>query len=544
MNETKDAKEKNRIPILRLSQRLMIGCVSLALLTLCMTIVMVLRLNITLQGRRVDTLLRDIGEMVAANPLVVEACREGRCGGEAVAYLDRFVDGISDLDEITVADMRSKRLYHVDKRRVGQLLEGGDEDAVLRGERYFSRAVGTLGDQRRYFVPVFNPKANEQSGFVLVSSLMETIQSQRREIYLRHLRVALFVLLVAAVVAWLLARGIKKSLLGYEPGQLSRIFLERGEVLDALEEGIVAVDGEGRVSMVNRAAEALLGQKKDDLLGQKLDEMYPQIRVGRTLEEGRSFYNNGITWGDVNVLCDRIPVKEHGSTLGAVAILRDRTEQTRLAEELTGVNHLVDALRSNTHEFMNKLHVILGLLRIGEPEEAEKYITGISREHTDVIGPVLRKIQNKTLAALILGKMSHCRELDIRFNLVGSSSVPANSRFLSGNAFETLVGNLVENAIEAVNAKAEDDGEREVSLLVHEDEQALMITVDDTGLGMTEDEIERVRQGGFSTKGRHRGTGMRLIHSVLASGCGEMQIDSEKGVGTSITVCFTKEGKL
>jgi sensor histidine kinase regulating citrate/malate metabolism len=140
--------------------------------------------------------------------------------------------------------------------------------------------------------------------------------------------------------------------------------------------------------------------------------------------------------------------------------------------------------------------------------------------------------------------MSHCRELDINFNLVSSSSVPANSRFLSGNAFETLVGNLVENAIEAVNAKAKGDGEREVSLLVHEDEQALMITVDDTGEGMTEEEMERLKKGGYSSKGRYRGTGMRLIHSVLASSGGEMQIDSEKGVGTSISVCFTKEGKL
>ena len=160
-----------------------------------------------------------------------------------------------------------------------------------------------------------------------------------------------------------------------------------------------------------------------------------------------------------------------------------------------------------------------------------------------MIAPVLQKIQNKTLGALILGKMSHCRELDINFNLVGSSSVPANSQFLTGNAFETLVGNLVENAIEAVNAKAKDDGDREVSLMVHEDDHALMITVDDTGEGMTEEDIERITKGRYSTKGRHRGTGMRLIHSVLASSGGEMQIDSEKGVGTSISVCFTKEGK-
>ena len=531
-------------PALGLSQKLILGGMFLVLLTLGLTMLVVIRLNIRLQERRVEETLHNLGEMVAVNPLVIQACREGRGSGVLIHYLDHLVTGISDLDVVTLADMHSRRLYHVDKLQVGEAFVGGDEGNALKGRHYFSRAVGSLGDQKRYFAPVIDDDSQKQIGFVLVGSLIETINTQQHEIYVDHLRVGLIVLCFAIVSAWLVARSIKKSLLGYEPGQLSKFFLERVEVLNSLEEGIVAVDETGRISLANKAARTLLGLKNDDLHSEKLDELYPQIRISETLESGQPLYNSGITWGDVNVLCDRIPVKENGSILGAVAILRNRTEQTRLAEELTGVNHLMDALRSNTHEFMNKLHVILGLLRIGAPDEAEKYITNISREHSEVIGPVLQKIQNKTLGALILGKMSHCRELDINFNLVSSSSVPANSRFLSGNAFETLVGNLVENAIEAVNAKAKGDGEREVSLLVHEDEQALMITVDDTGEGMTEEEMERLKKGGYSSKGRYRGTGMRLIHSVLASSGGEMQIDSEKGVGTSISVCFTKEGKL
>ncbi|MBQ8089583.1 MAG: sensor histidine kinase [Pyramidobacter sp.] len=537
-------KDTKKTPVLLLSQKLMLGGMFLVLLTICLTVMMVLRLNITLQERRLEETLHDLGEMVAANPLVIHACQDGSSNGELILYLDHLIAGISDLDVITVADMHSRRLYHVDRLRVGERVKGGDEGPVLRGTRYFSRAVGTLGDEKRYLTPVFDTSGKTQTGFVLVGSLIETIQSQRREIYVGHLRVAAVVVGVALALTWLFGRSLKKSLLGYEPSQLSKIYLERGEVLNALEEGIVAVDNGGHISMANKAAISLLNLTPADIGKSLLDELFPQIRIGETLKTGEPYYNSGITWGDVNILCDRIPVNEHGSVLGAVAILRNRTEQTHLAEELTGVNHMVDALRSNTHEFMNKLHVILGLLRIGAPDEAEKYITSISREHSEVIAPVMQKIQNKTLGALILGKMSHCRELDINFNLVGSSSVPANSQFLSGNAFETLVGNLVENAIEAVNAKAKGDGEREVSLLVHEDEHALMINVDDTGEGMTEEDIERIRKGRYSTKGRHRGTGMRLIHSVLASSGGEMQIDSEKGVGTSISVCFTKEGKL
>ena len=156
---------------------------------------------------------------------------------------------------------------------------------------------------------------------------------------------------------------------------------------------------------------------------------------------------------------------------------------------------------------------------------------------------MVQKIENKTVAALILGKMSRCRELNIDFRLDKSSFVPSNSTFLTSNAFVTVIGNLLENAIEAINAKPKEQGVRELSLLIHEDERSLMITVDDSGEGMTPEEIERVRQGGYSSKGQYRGTGTRLIRSILEASGGEMQIDSEKGVGTSITVCFTRREK-
>ena len=393
----KAGKEKNKLPDLLLSQKLMLGGTFLVLLTITLTFVMVLRLNITLQEHRLEGTLHDLGEMVAMNPLVVHACQDGSSNGDLILYLDHLIAGVSDLDVITVADMHSRRLYHVDRLRVGEPVKGGDEGPVLRGTRYFSRAVGVMGDEKRYFTPVFDVSGKKQMGFVLVGSLIKSIESQRREIVVRHLQVAVVVICIALASAWLVARSIKKSLLGYEPGQFSKLFMERGEVLNALEEGIVAVDTAGRISMANKAAISLLGLTKDDVGSAVLDELFPQIRISETLKSGEPYYNNGVTWGDVNVLCDRIPVNEHGSVLGAVAILRDRTELTHLAEELTGVNHLMDALRSNTHEFMNKLHVILGLLRIGAPDEAEKYITSISREHSEVIAPVLQKIQNKKL---------------------------------------------------------------------------------------------------------------------------------------------------
>ncbi|MBR5981826.1 MAG: hypothetical protein IK035_07420, partial [Firmicutes bacterium] len=154
MNDALKGKKKE--PRLLLSQKLMLGGIFLVLLTMGLTVLMVLRLNLRLQERRLEETLHDLGEMVAMNPLVVHACQDGSSNGDLILYLDHLIAGVVDLDVVTVADMHSRRLYHVDRLRVGEHVMGGDEGPVLRGTRYFSRAVGTLGDEKRYFTPVFD----------------------------------------------------------------------------------------------------------------------------------------------------------------------------------------------------------------------------------------------------------------------------------------------------------------------------------------------------------------------------------------------------
>ena len=106
-------------------------------------------------------------------------------------------------------------------------------------------------------------------------------------------------------------------------------------------------------------------------MGKSLHTVYPRSTLDRVLRTGKPEYNVSMSsLKDVRVLSDRLPLYGDGRPTGAVGIFRNRTEVTRLADDLTGVRHMVDAMRAYTHEFMNKLHVILGLLQIGEPEKA------------------------------------------------------------------------------------------------------------------------------------------------------------------------------
>ena len=72
------------------------------------------------------------------------------------------------------------------------------------------------------------------------------------------------VLFTGLVAASFLSISIKRSLLGYEPDQLTRVFVRQREVLDSLEEGLLAVDQNGRVILVNQAAETMLELRREE----------------------------------------------------------------------------------------------------------------------------------------------------------------------------------------------------------------------------------------------------------------------------------------
>ncbi|MDZ7548639.1 Spo0B domain-containing protein, partial [Clostridium perfringens] len=140
----------------------------------------------------------------------------------------------------------------------------------------------------------------------------------------------------------------------------------------------------------------------------------PKTELINVIKDKESQYNKDMIINDKVIISNRILIRENDKVMGAVAIFRNKTEVTRLAEQLTGVNQIIDALRANTHEFMNKLHIILGLIQIDRIEDAKRYIVDITEDQREVVSLVMNQIEEPTVAALILGKMSRAKELGIK----------------------------------------------------------------------------------------------------------------------------------
>ena len=146
-----------------------------------------------------------------------------------------------------------------------------------------------------------------------------------------------------------------------------------------------------------------------------------------------------------------------------------------------------------------------------------------------------------TVAALLLGKLTNTRELKIQMTLLEVSALPEHSLYLSTADLVTVLGNLTENAIEAIDAQT-GDGPRSLVIQITEDDNGLLIMVSDTGTGIAPADLDRIYLSGYSTKAQEgRGVGMALIQEVVTRRQGSIEVDSEPGCGTTFTLIFNKK---
>ena len=529
-------KTKNRssLPLfLRLLAFIMVCWFALLSVTLTVTMHYSLR---TLQ-EHIDSILMSTVESLSHNAGILRNLEQGAIDPEMADYLTDVVVNTDCLEYITIADRNSIRLYFIDPAFIGLPFEGGDEQRALAGEVYISDATPeNFLKQHRAFHPIENAEG-EILGFVMASSTFERIDQLRRDIFETYARLFLMTAAVTLVICAALAMYLGRTLRGASPGDLIRLYLTQNDMLNALDEGLISFDTEGRVRLVNAAAARMLGQREDLLLGQQMDDLL-RAEDGSSL---RSRESHAIQSSRPNILAKPVQLPNANLWARQVLILVDKTELARYTEDLFGTRHMVNTLRANNHEFMNKLQIISGMLQMGRVEEAQGYIGDIAQVYEYIQGPVLQRIRNTGVAALILGKGSNMRERDVDFVLMTNSCLPEQSRYLTTDELVTVVGNLLENAIEATDVIPAEDL-RAVSLQLTEDDRGLLILVSDTGTGIEDEVLPLIFNTGFSTKAdTGRGVGMSRIKEIVDRRGGSIEVETEPGSGTTFTLIFSRE---
>ena len=459
-------------------------------------------------------------------------------------YTLRTVEGIEGVDLFAVYDAQGRPVYYADIVS-GQAGSAGlpalDAELCRRlaqsGEVLLDDAETPLGADHCAVTAVRGANGTV-TGYVLAGLYLRSIRTMALRTLAVFVGIGLAALGVGTLLSLQLARRIKSGLLGYEPDAFRDLFLRRMELLDALDEGLLAIDRDAHILYINRAAAEMLSFDKDAVLGRPLAEVYPQSTIPQVLRTQKAEYNVSLeSLRHVRILSDRMPVWRDGRIVGAVAIFRNRTEVARLARELTGVQHIVEAMRAYTHEFMNKLHVILGLLQLGEAQRAEEYVLQLTQTRALSTRQISACIAEPSVAALLIGKSCRAAELGVRLTLDPASHLGADPRCLPAPAMITVLGNLIENAFDAF-AQTPGRTLHEVSVSVREGEQGLILSVDDNACGMGDEVRRHLFERGATSKGKGHGTGLYLVKQIVDAYHGDIRVESTRGVGSSFVITF------
>jgi PAS domain S-box-containing protein len=437
---------------------------------------------------------------------------------------------------IVILNQKGIRYTHPNKELIGKHFTGGDEGPALNGEEYISKAVGISGPSIRAFAPITDPLLNEQLGVVVVGMFKQNIfQIVKQYIYpiLLWLSVGLAVGIIGSVV---LAKNIKRILHDFEPDEIAQLFREREAMLESLREGVIAIDSDFRITLVNGAARKMLSLH-DNNVGMKITDVIPNSALSRVVQTKLSEQDVEFFVNNVTILSNRVPIKVNGKIAGAVATFRDITEIRHLAEELTGVRQYVEGLRAKTHEFMNKLQTLSGLLELEEYEEAKKHIAITTSRQQTLLNFLNRHIHDPKISGLLLGKIQQAEEMDIRILIDPGSNLKELPQDIPNDSIVLILGNLLQNAMDAL--KHVKNGQIDVTILDKENE--ILLAVEDNGPGIPEHEISLIFDKGFSTKEEGRGYGLHLIKNQVERLMGHLHVTSIEGEGTSFLIRISKK---
>ena len=470
-----------------------------------------------------------VARTLASDPVVFGSVT----GADPTTVLQPYAERVrheTDTDFITVMSPRGTRFTHPDPAQIGRTFVGHTAEA-LAGGQVVEDYVGTLGPSTRAVVPVFAGGERGRPVVALVSvgiglaAVSDQVAAQVPGLLLAGLLAAVF----AGLGTWLVARHVRRQTRGMNTTELHRMYEYYDAVLHAVREGLVLVDRDGKVGLVNDEGHRLLGLDPDvDPTGRPVAELGLAADLAEALASGLPRTDElHVTAARVLVL-NQARARWDGRDLGTVTTLRDRTDLEALTGELDSARGLADALRSQAHESANRLHTVVSLIELGRTDEALRFATDELTSSQRLTDDFVAAVGEPALTALLLGKAAQASERGVDFRVEASTPVPDG--IAPARDLVTIVGNLLDNALDAVAGMPQG----RVGFTAHLEADACVLEVSDNGPGLDPQEAARAFTRGWSSKptpdgSTGRGLGLALVQQCTSRLGGTVSVSAPPG---------------
>ncbi|WP_175409730.1 sensor histidine kinase [Streptomyces sp. TRM64462] len=487
---------------------------------------------VTDRGQAEETAKRQVtatATAVARSPSVVAAARSAHPTGVLQPYADALTrDG--GVTFVVVMAPDGTRWTHPEPDRIGKTYLGHIE-AAQHGETLTETYPGTLGPSVRTVTPVWDRGRIVAlvSAGITIDRISEQVQRQVTAL----LGVAGGALALGGVGTYVVNARLRRHTHGMNAAELSAMHDYHQAALHAVREGLVMLDGQRRIALINDGARELLALG-NDVVGARVDELrLPPSLTGALLAAEPREDELHLTADRVLVVSTRPVVG--GERRGTVATLRDHTELQALSGELDSERGFTQALRAQAHEAANRLHTVVSLIELGRADEAVGFATAELELAQALTDRVVAAVGEPVLAALLLGKSAQASERGVELVLTEDSRIDDGvlPPGLSARDLVTVLGNLIDNAVEA--AQGSDTSPR-VTVTARVDGPELLLRVSDSGPGVAAADAESVFRRGWSTHGDGRGIGLALVRQAAHRARGTVTLARSPEGGAEFTV--------
>jgi hypothetical protein len=348
-------------------------------------------------------------------------------------------------------------------------------------------------------------------------------------------------------------------------------------IVESINVGLLAVDSTGRITGCNTALEELLGVRRDEAVGARVEDLFAED-FAETLQQAlgaggwelaslRHIYKLHTATRDARSLILNIafaPLRrtEIAAHTGALVVLEDVTARVRLEEQLqqrekltsigllaAGVAHEINTPLTGVSSYTQML---LGMLPNGDPKH--KLLEKIHRQTeraTGIVNNLLNFSRTGTVtefdevdANRVLDDTLQLLEPQLRqsqIEIVRDYDHALPAVYGNGGKLQQVFTNLILNARDAIP-----DGGRIKLSTATEDGESVIIHVTDNGIGIAPENVARIYDPFFTTKGVGRGTGLGLAvsYGIVQEHSGHIAVNSAPGRGTTFRITLpTAQGR-
>ena len=480
-----------------------------------------------------------VAQSVAQLPSVIEAFGEPD-PSETIQPIADLIRQSTGVTYVVVTDDAGIRYSHPNPDLIGEVVST-DPSVPLSGDTFVGTQTGTLGKSWRVKVPIYGGD-RAIIGTASVGVLESELEADLYEDLPRLLVWLIGAALVGFAGAIWISRLVWRRIYRLEPEQIAALLETRDAMIHGISEGVVAVDAQRRIALLNDEAKRLLNLD-DAATGQPADDVM-EPALARLLTDPADT-DETVLSGERVLLARTSDALVDGRRVGRVMILRDRTELYQLLTDLDGERDVTQALRAQAHEFANRMHTISGLLELGRTEQAVDFISRSGHGGSLVSGSIAPGIQDPDAASLLMTKSTIAAEKGIDLVIDDTSTLGPDGT----TDVVTILGILIDNALEAVTASGRGDGRVSVHLATgdgggsgmnEDDGGTVRITVADNGPGVAPDAVDGIFSSGFSTKDGGqtgtRGFGLALVDRIARRRSGHVVVDESELGGAEFTV--------